>query len=92
MQKKSEPDDLVYKTRVQTEQPTMVPAEVDGLLSDAAVAEIGDVIGELTNGHEKKIADLQTQVAELRGQVTALLSLLQGKAANVVVLPKKSHA
>jgi hypothetical protein len=28
-------------------------AEVDGLLSDAAVAAIGDVIGELTSGYEK---------------------------------------
>ena len=83
---------LVLKTFENAAQPATVAAEVDGLLSDAAVAAIGDVIGELTSGHEKKIADLQTQVAELRGQVTALLSLLQGKAADVVVLPKKSHA
>jgi hypothetical protein len=79
---------LVFKTHDNAAQPAIVPAEVDGVLSDAVIACVADCIGELTSCYEKKIADLQTQVAELKGRLDMLTTLLS-KGADVVQLPRK---
>ena len=38
---------------------------------------------------EDSLAPLRREVAELRGQVSALLTLLQGAKAEVIALPRK---
>ena len=83
---------LVFKTNENAAQPATVPAEVDGLLSDAAVGAIADVIGDLTAGYEKQVGELRRQVDQLTGKVDALLSLLQSKGADIVSLPARKTA
>lgn len=81
--------DLVYKVHTQTEEaPTPVTDEV---LSPLLIDVIDAVISEERERHraerERALAVLRSEIAELRGQVTALLTLVQGAAkADVVSL------
>jgi hypothetical protein len=91
-------DALVYKTHEDAQ------VTVSELPSEESVARFGDwrdVVSEAIGTalaldrqreraeREDSLAPLRREVAELRGQVSALLTLLQGAKAEVIGLPRK---
>jgi hypothetical protein len=58
-------------------------------IGDAIGSVVGDLVRNERLNRERAVAELERQVDRLEGQIAALLSLLQGKAADVVQLPRK---
>jgi hypothetical protein len=90
---KSAPDELIYKTRIQAAEAPLpaADAELPEFWTEVVGQAISEYVAPFRQEFATKLGEQQREISELRGQVTALLTLLQGKAADVVNLPRK-HA
>ena len=93
---RDEPSGLIHKVHIN--EPTPAPAPAPG----PSPAELTKILGECFAVERRKLgetlraeqatelSDLKNQIAELRGQVGTLLSLLSAKGGDVVALPRRA--
>jgi hypothetical protein len=100
LMRKSAPGELVYKTHAEAEPAAPAARDPWNEWLQAALDQydlvVGEAVGLILNDErvqqqqerEKELEPIKRELAELRGQVSALLALLQGKAADVLPLRK----
>jgi hypothetical protein len=68
-----------------------IEAAFDGWMTDVLAGALAMKADQLRDEIAAALAKRDKEIAELRGEVSALLLLLQGKAADVITLPGRRH-